>query len=138
MNRFHVTRRRALATVIATALATAVGAAPATAAGPQFPIQFVNVTKNGIPVTVKKFEIFGAPVACDQGPSTYSTPKPLGSMKVKKNLTFSGTFTKNGTKVRITGKYKRSLQKVTGTLKISGKVGNSTGCTSGKLRWKTS
>jgi hypothetical protein len=118
------------------ALSASALAGPATAARPSFPLSFVGIYKNGTPVKVKKFQFAGAPVQCAQGLTSYSTPKPLPAMKVK-NREFSGTFENKGTKVRVTGKYKRNLQKVTGTLKVTGKVGSYTDCASGKMTWKT-
>ena len=58
-------------------------------------------------------------------------------MKVNKHLEFAGTVQRKGVTTRVTGKYKRNLSAVTGTLEVRGKVNGYTRCRSGKLRWKT-
>jgi hypothetical protein len=116
--------------------ATGLAGPAAASAGSKFPLSFISVTRGDKPVKVKRFQFTGAPVQCAEGTTTYSTPRPLARMKVK-HRKFSGTFTKRGTKIRVTGKYKRNLSKVRGTLKVTGKVDGYTRCNSGKLRWKT-
>ena len=138
MHRLRRVRRQVLAALAVTIAAAVALAGPAAAAGPSFPIGFIGVYKpDGTPVKVKKFQFGNAPVQCAEGATSYSTPKPLPALKVK-DREFSGTFENKGTKVRVTGKYKRNLKKVTGTLKISGRVGGYTNCTSGKMDWKAS
>jgi len=129
---------RALAALTATAAVAAATAAPT--AGSEratFPLSFIGVYQDGTPVKVKKFTFSGAPVQCAEGPATYSPARPLPRMKVKKHLQFSGTVRRKGVTTRVTGKYKRDLSAVTGTLKVRGKVSGYTRCRSGKLRWKT-
>ncbi|MEZ5074789.1 MAG: hypothetical protein R2691_08160 [Solirubrobacterales bacterium] len=136
MIRFRSTPGRALATLAAGATIAAGVAGPAAAAPkPAFPLSFIGVYRNGVPIKVKKFQFSGVPVSCRQGPTTYGTSRPLPTMKVKA-FEFGGTFRRKGTTIRVTGKYKRNLSAATGTLKVTGKVGSYTSCRSGKLRWK--
>jgi len=129
--------RPLLALAVVTALAAAVpGIAPAKGTT-TFTLTFAAVTQNGKPVLVKQMRISNVPVTCKQGTTTYSTPKKMPKMEVSKRLRFAGKETFNGTKVKVTGKYKKNLEKVTGTVKVKGRIGNLTRCNSGKLRWKT-
>ncbi len=57
-------------------------------------------------------------------------------MKLNKKLKFKGTLVADGVKSKVTGKYKRNLSKITGTLKATGDTGGFTNCSSGKIRWK--
>jgi len=129
---------RALAALTATAAVAAALAAP-TAGGERatFPLSFIGVYQDGTPVKVKKFTFSGAPVQCADGPTAYSPARPLPKMKVNKHLEFAGTVQRKGVTTRVTGKYKRNLSAVTGTLEVRGKVNGYTRCRSGKLRWKT-
>jgi hypothetical protein len=129
---------RALAALTAT-VAVAAGLAAPSAGGERstFPLSFIGVYRDGAPVKVKKFTFSGAPVQCAEGPTIYSPARPLPVMKVDQDLEFAGKVRRKGVTTRVTGRYKRNLSAVTGTLKVSGKVGGYTRCRSGKLRWKT-
>ena len=129
---------RALAALTATAaVAVALAAPSAGSERATFPLSFIGVYQDGTPIKVKKFTFSGAPVQCAEGPATYSPARPLPRMKVNKHLEFAGTVRRKGVTTRVTGKYKRNLSAVTGTLKVRGKVNGYTRCRSGKLRWKT-
>jgi len=124
-------------TVAALAALALAGSATAAAGTGSFPLSFIGIYRGAEPVKVKKFQFSGAPVRCAEGVTTYSTTRPLPRMKVR-DRRFSGTFVRKGVRIRVVGKYKRNLSKVTGTLKVTGKVGGYTRCSSGKVRWKTS
>ncbi|HET6831925.1 MAG TPA: hypothetical protein VFH44_11315 [Solirubrobacterales bacterium] len=136
MNHPRPTTLRVGAAITAVALAAIGLAGPAAASTGGFPLSFISVTRGDKPVKVKRFQFSGAPVKCAEGTTTYSTQRPLSRMKVR-HREFGGTFTRRGTRIRVTGKYKRNLSKVTGTLKVTGKVDGYTRCSSGRLRWKT-
>jgi hypothetical protein len=129
---------RALAALAATvAVAAALAAPTAGSERATFPLSFIGVYKDGTPVKVKKFTFSGAPVQCADGPTAYSPARPLPKMMLNKSLEFSGTVSRKGVTTRVTGRYKRNLSAVTGTLEVRGKVNGYTRCRSGKLRWKT-
>jgi hypothetical protein len=100
-------------------------------------LSFSAVTQNKKPVLIKNMAIANVPADCRHGTATYSTPRYMPKMKVNDRLRFKGKRTFGDTKVKVTGKYKRNLQKITGTVKVKGTIAGLTHCNSGKLRWKS-
>jgi hypothetical protein len=103
-----------------------------------FDLGFDGKYRHGHPVKVKNFTFSFIDVKCDGGAATQASNSdaPLPAMKVKRRK-FHGAFNDHGMKTAVTGKYAKSLKKVTGTLRVTGKVGGLTHCDSGTVRWET-
>ncbi len=98
-------------------------------------VSFLGISRNGEIIKVKGFTFTNLPLSCTEGLTTYSPATPLPGMKVV-DRQFRGKFKRGAITTAVTGKYKRSLQKATGTLKVTGDIGAFTNCTSGKVTWK--
>ena len=125
----------ALTAVIALA---APSAGVATDRGRPFTLGFESITRDDVPIKVKNFVFKNLPMKCDEGNLLYSAPKRFSIMEVNDRRKFSGKEKFSGVKVKVTGKYKRNLTKVKGTIKAKGKTDGYTDCSSEKLRWKAS
>ncbi len=138
MNRRRIHSPRVLIATVAVLL-TSVAAAPMagalTADKATTGLSFIGISRNGEIIKVKQFTFANLSLNCTEGPTTYTPAKPLPGMKVV-DREFKGKFTRGSVTTAVTGKYKRSLQKATGTLKVTGDIGSFTNCTSGKVNWK--
>jgi hypothetical protein len=138
MNRRHILSPRILIATVAVLLmsfAAAPMAGALTADKGAVGLSFLGISRNGEIIKVKQFNFTNLPVDCTEGPTTYTPAKPLPGMKVV-DREFKGKFTRGAVTTAVTGKYKRSLQKATGTLKVTGDIGSFTNCNSGKVTWK--
>jgi hypothetical protein len=103
-------------------------------------LRFVTKVRHGETVKVKRFVFNHVPMACDDGDSTVGDPgTPPPPMKVNSRHKFHGRFSSSGGRrhLRIKGKLKRDDRKATGILRVRGDFGGtSTGCDTGKVRWR--
>jgi hypothetical protein len=126
-----------LLTALAGGGAASAETAQSDAAHRGFLLGFDGKYRHGRPVKVKNFTFSEVDVKCTDGDTTASnSANPLPAMKVK-HRKFGGTFRDQGMKTAVTGKYSKTLSKVTGTLHVTGKVGGLKGCDSGVVHWVT-
>ncbi|MFN8113950.1 MAG: hypothetical protein U0R51_12230 [Solirubrobacterales bacterium] len=113
--------------VASLAIGPAAGAHTATDRLVAFGISFDTVYKQGKPAKVKNLVYSNLKMDCDGGGTFYSPSAKFGKLTVEKRA-FKGTLKVDGVTSKVTGKYKRDLTKVSGTLTAKGNPPGHTNC----------
>lgn len=117
-------------------LGTATTKSPRAAQVRLFQVGFVLRSRNGKPVSIRKFRYRGLPVRCPNG-SRRARGK-IRRIKVKGGKRFAKTVQRRGKTVRVKGRVRRGGAKVSGTIRARGAFGGLRRCDSGKRRWSAS